>query len=192
MNPYTLERCHSLLLLVQQESRSCPFFIFQIKYKEGGKKDISASLYSQLPETMETQFAKEISDIQSEVNLGEATMFDALDGCRKWCQERCLKISVTKRIPKITILSLAQVQRRIKRDFHQPVLPASRDARDSVFQTALRTAEWGINPSVKKSINQSPNMYGVRFATPMFTILCHQVNQIDWKCWENFLFIFVY
>lgn len=39
----------------------------QVKYKEEGKKEISKNLYSLLPETAETQFAKQMSEIQSEV-----------------------------------------------------------------------------------------------------------------------------
>lgn len=41
--------------------------MFQIKYKEIGKRDNSRPLYSQLLETSEIRFAKEISGIQSEV-----------------------------------------------------------------------------------------------------------------------------
>lgn len=37
-----------------------------MKYKRG-KKDVSSSLYSSLPETMETLHAKEASELQSEV-----------------------------------------------------------------------------------------------------------------------------
>lgn len=38
-----------------------------MKYKGNVKTEISTSLYSLLPETLETQFAKEHSDILSEV-----------------------------------------------------------------------------------------------------------------------------
>ena len=38
-----------------------------MKYKEAGRKGVSSSLYSTLPETMETQHAKEASQLQSEV-----------------------------------------------------------------------------------------------------------------------------
>lgn len=52
----------------------CHFFFgelwqFQSKYKEEGKKEASLSLYSILPETPETQHAREASELQSEVNL---------------------------------------------------------------------------------------------------------------------------
>lgn len=40
---------------------------FQSKYKEEGKKEASISLYSILPETPETQRAREASELQSEV-----------------------------------------------------------------------------------------------------------------------------
>lgn len=40
---------------------------WQNNYKEGGKKDMSTSLYSQLPDTIEIQFARELTELQSEV-----------------------------------------------------------------------------------------------------------------------------
>lgn len=39
----------------------------QSKYKEGGRRSLSQSFYSQLPETTETQFAKTVAELQSEV-----------------------------------------------------------------------------------------------------------------------------
>ena len=40
---------------------------FQAKYKEAGKKEASSSLYHLLPETLDTQHAKEAYQLQSEV-----------------------------------------------------------------------------------------------------------------------------
>ena len=52
-----------------------PFFsvmylssLFQAKYKEESLKEASDSLYHLLPETLETQHAREASDLQSEVH----------------------------------------------------------------------------------------------------------------------------
>lgn len=45
----------------------------QVKYKEDGKKELSKNLYSALPETAETQFAKQMSEIQSEVRTMNAS-----------------------------------------------------------------------------------------------------------------------
>lgn len=39
----------------------------QNKYKEEGKKEMSSSLYSQLPQTTEMQLAKTVHEFQSEV-----------------------------------------------------------------------------------------------------------------------------
>lgn len=39
-----------------------------MKYKEAGKKRVQSSLYSTLPETLETQHAKEASQLQSQVH----------------------------------------------------------------------------------------------------------------------------
>lgn len=52
-------KCDEVLL----ETLSAP----QHKYKEEGKKELSSSLYSQLPETTETQLAKTVHEFQSEV-----------------------------------------------------------------------------------------------------------------------------
>jgi hypothetical protein len=38
-----------------------------VKYKEGLKERTQTSLYHQLPETTETQLAKQLSELQSEV-----------------------------------------------------------------------------------------------------------------------------
>lgn len=43
------------------------FFCVKMKYKEAGKKGVSSALYSTLPETLETQHAKEASELQSQV-----------------------------------------------------------------------------------------------------------------------------
>lgn len=43
------------------------FCVAQVKYKEDCKKETGSSLYHLLPETAETHFAKEMSEIQSEV-----------------------------------------------------------------------------------------------------------------------------
>lgn len=40
----------------------------QKNYKDGGKKALQSPLYAQLPETSETQFAREMTQLQSEVN----------------------------------------------------------------------------------------------------------------------------
>lgn len=40
-----------------------------MKYREAGKKGASSCLYSTLPETLETQHAKEASQLQSQVSV---------------------------------------------------------------------------------------------------------------------------
>lgn len=42
-------------------------FLLQVKYKEGVKQKNQSSLFHQLPETTETQLAKQLSELQSEV-----------------------------------------------------------------------------------------------------------------------------
>lgn len=44
-------------------------FIVQVKYREASKKQASTALYHLLPETLETQHAKEASQLQSQVRL---------------------------------------------------------------------------------------------------------------------------
>lgn len=41
--------------------------LFQLKYKEDGKKEMNMNLYSLLPDTLDTQHAKEQSQSQSQV-----------------------------------------------------------------------------------------------------------------------------
>lgn len=41
--------------------------VSQVKYKEGGKKTGSSSLYSSLPDTPETSFVREVTDMLSQV-----------------------------------------------------------------------------------------------------------------------------
>ncbi len=43
------------------------FLPLQLKYKEGGKKELSTNLYSVLPETEEMKLAKAAMELQSEV-----------------------------------------------------------------------------------------------------------------------------
>lgn len=50
---------------------------FQNKYKEDGVKSLCESLYSQLPETAELQFAKSVSDLQSQVSLSPGSSLPA-------------------------------------------------------------------------------------------------------------------
>lgn len=47
---------------------NCRWFLFQSKYKQEGKKQLVNSLYSLLPETSETQHAKELAQLYSEVH----------------------------------------------------------------------------------------------------------------------------
>lgn len=42
---------------------------FQVKYKGNMKSELSSSLYSLLPETAETQFVRELTEMLSEVSI---------------------------------------------------------------------------------------------------------------------------
>lgn len=44
------------------------FFIPQSKYKDSGRRSLSQSFYSQLPETAHTEFVKTVTELQSEVS----------------------------------------------------------------------------------------------------------------------------
>lgn len=57
---------------------SCLVFITQNKYKEAGKKEMVKCLYSLLPETKETQHAKEQSQLHSEVHLNMQSLLSEL------------------------------------------------------------------------------------------------------------------
>lgn len=45
----------------------------QVKYKDEGKKEMRRSLYSLLPDTPQIQFAKQMSEMQSEVRTLNAS-----------------------------------------------------------------------------------------------------------------------
>lgn len=58
-------------MLSETECKNCDNernIFLQVKYKEAGKKEASSSLYHQLPETLETQHVKEVTELQSEVH----------------------------------------------------------------------------------------------------------------------------
>lgn len=44
-------------------------FVLQKAYREEGKKEAGSSLYAQMPQTIETVFAKELTKTQSDVSL---------------------------------------------------------------------------------------------------------------------------
>lgn len=47
---------------------SCSFDL-QVKYKDGLQQKVQSSLYHQLPETSETQLAKQLTELQSQVTF---------------------------------------------------------------------------------------------------------------------------
>lgn len=58
-------------MLSETECKNCDNernIFLQVKYKEAGKKEASSSLYHQLPETLETQHVKEVTELQSKVH----------------------------------------------------------------------------------------------------------------------------
>lgn len=48
---------------------ACLSLVVQVRYKEDGRWSQAVSLYSQLPQTSDTEFAKAVSELQSEVRL---------------------------------------------------------------------------------------------------------------------------
>lgn len=55
----------------------------QVKYKEGGRQSLSSPLFTRLPETLQTQTAREIADAQSDVST--SSLHRALDVSRGFC-----------------------------------------------------------------------------------------------------------
>lgn len=79
-------------------------FSLQIKYKGNVKTEISSSLYSLLPETTETQFVKELTEILSEVRL---------DG---WMiNERMDELYISLNVSKLSLLLRTSTRRRGRR-----------------------------------------------------------------------------
>lgn len=48
---------------------ACLSLVVQVRYKEDGRRSQTVSVYSQLPQTSDTEFAKAVSELQSEVRL---------------------------------------------------------------------------------------------------------------------------
>lgn len=65
----------------------------QIKYKDEGLKSLPHSLYSQLPHTTDTQFAKSVSELQSEV--GGANVCIQLDPANPGGRRRNTNVNVS-------------------------------------------------------------------------------------------------
>lgn len=61
------QRVKFMLILNEPQLNLIKWCLLQIKYKEEGLKSLSQSVYSQLPETMATQFARNVSEAQSDV-----------------------------------------------------------------------------------------------------------------------------
>lgn len=59
------------MIPIESSSLNC----VQVKYKEGLKKEAGPALYHLLPETADTQRAKHMSEIQSEVLAPPPTTF---------------------------------------------------------------------------------------------------------------------
>lgn len=100
----------------------------QNKYKESGKKIQNSSLYTQLPQTTETEFAKSVSELTSQVH--SQTHFIYSTGlCRS--NELCVFVS-------------GQIQRVGQKGGSQLfVFKAAGDSGDPSRQRGLRAAEPG-------------------------------------------------
>lgn len=66
--------------------------LFQSKYKEEGKKEASMSLYSVLPETPETQHAREASELRSEVLMSGTLKEQTFSNISQWLQPKVCRI----------------------------------------------------------------------------------------------------
>ncbi len=53
----------------------------QNKYKRSSKQENSSSIYSQLPQTQETQFAKQMAELQSDVRVCVCVCVRDVDVC---------------------------------------------------------------------------------------------------------------
>lgn len=96
----------AIMLLLHSNN---PRFLLQSKYKQEGKKQLVNSLYSLLPQTSETQHAKELAQLYSEVrnrprprNLISVNVWILCDTPPlKWVCSCCDKASLTCRGLKI-------------------------------------------------------------------------------------------
>lgn len=65
LNLWTGDESHSAVSFIHFDS----LCVRQKKYKDEGRREMTSPLYSQLPETSETQFAREMTEIQSKVRF---------------------------------------------------------------------------------------------------------------------------
>lgn len=73
--------CHSCILHLW--TLCCPL---QVKYKEAGQKELSSNLFSTLPQTLHTQVAKEVTELQSQVTDRGAAAAAAAAATATSCQ----------------------------------------------------------------------------------------------------------
>lgn len=66
-------------------------FVLQKVYREEGRKEAGCSLYAQMPQTIETVFAKELARTQSDVSLMGNEMNIYVDPASKPKRERDLR-----------------------------------------------------------------------------------------------------
>lgn len=65
----------------------------QVKYRGNVKSELSSSLYCLLPETAESQFVKELTEMLSEVRMG-GWMGGGVGG---WCSDVLLFVAANQR-----------------------------------------------------------------------------------------------
>lgn len=100
--------CHSCILHLW--TLCCPL---QVKYKEAGQKELSSNLFSTLPQTLHTQVAKEVTELQSQVtDRGAAAAAATATSCKP-CFFCFLSFSFYTMIPsEISSLNCVQVKYR--------------------------------------------------------------------------------
>ncbi|PWA32051.1 hypothetical protein CCH79_00020385 [Gambusia affinis] len=143
------------------------------KYKEGGKKVQTVSVYSQLPETNQTQFAKNVSELQSEVKYKQP-----------------LSVSLFHRLPETTETRLAKElrdvysqvkyreegQKEMRRNLFSrlPETEETQRARETAqiqSQVTTLNAPRSVRLSVCLSINQPTNQPINQFTLSKFSYL---------------------
>lgn len=116
-----------------------------MKYKQG-KKETSSSLYSTLPETLETLHAREASELQSEVRTPAAhlthTHLTHTHLTHTYVHPSCVFPRLDNSL--CSCLCSAEVQGGSEEgSLLQSVPPAARDLRDGPRQGSLRAAQRG-------------------------------------------------
>lgn len=167
--------------------------IFQNKYKESGKKSRTSSLYSQLPQTNETQFNKTLSEIQSQVIL-HVLVKSELSFCL-WLKVLifclCFRLNIKKPAGRTRRLLCTQNFLRLWTR-HTSKKRHSCRVRYETTVTHIQVKPWGlglipspIHRSIEKTSNCGPQGHRCSTAASCGHFVSLKKIWLDFHCWHK-------